>query len=107
MDTIQNENGRYSTSQDSRLFDGLDFDYVKLDERSLEDLLLFVSSFSRLVNFYDASNRIDGDWSDFLNDEIIVLASIKQVDPIVYENGFLPLLGLLALLKQEIGRAHV
>ncbi|EAY25101.1 baseplate J/gp47 family protein [Microscilla marina] len=99
MDTIQN--GRYSTSQDSRLFDGLDFDYIKLDERSLEDLLLFVSSFSKLVNFYGTNNRIDGDWSDFLNDEIIVLASIKQVDPIRAENRFRKLLDKANYFKRK------
>lgn len=99
MNTMQN--GRYSTSQDSRLFDGLDFDYVKLDERSLEDLLLFVANFSKLVNFYDKNNRVDGDWSDFLNDEIIVLATIKQVDPIRAENRFRKILDKANYFKRK------
>lgn len=99
MDTIQNN--RYSTSQDSRLFDGLNFDYIKLDERSLEDLLLFVAGFSKLVNFYDKDNRIDGDWSDFLNDEIIILATIKQVDPIRAENRFRKLLDKANYFKRR------
>ncbi|OJJ22558.1 hypothetical protein BKI52_07705 [marine bacterium AO1-C] len=95
------QNGRYSTSQDSRLFEGLDFDYVKLDERSLEDLLLFVANFSKLINFYDTNNRVDGDWSDFLNDEIIVLATIKQVDPIRAENRFRKILDKANYFKRK------
>ncbi len=95
------QNGRFSTSQDSRLFEGLSFDYVKLDERSLEDLLLFVANFSKLINFYDTNNRVDGDWSDFLNDEIIVLATIKQVDPIRAENRFRKILDKANYFKRK------
>jgi hypothetical protein len=69
------------TSQDGRPLKALDFEYVKIDERSFEDLLVFASGFSRLINYYNLSNKIEGDWSDFLNDETVILASMIDSDP--------------------------
>ncbi len=76
------------TSQDGRPLKALDFDYVKIDERSFEDLLVFASGFSRLINFYGLSNKIEGDWSDFLNDETVVLATMIDSDPGKIEVNF-------------------
>jgi hypothetical protein len=78
----------HGTSQDGRFLKALDFDYVKIDERSFEDLLVFASGFSRLINFYNLNNRIEGDWSDFLNDETVILASMIDSEPAKFEINF-------------------
>ncbi len=76
------------TSQDGRPLKALDFEYVKIDERSFEDLLVFASGFSRLINYYSLQNKIDGDWSGFLNDETIILASMIDSEPGKIEINF-------------------
>ncbi|HSZ24427.1 MAG TPA: hypothetical protein VK766_01850, partial [Cytophagaceae bacterium] len=82
MYTIKENSKSYNgTSQDGRFLKALDFEYVKIDERSFEDLLVFASGFSRLINYYNLSNKAEGDWSDFLNDETVILASMMDADP--------------------------
>ena len=76
------------TSQDGRPLKALDFDYVKIDEHSFEDLLVFASGFAKLINYYNLNNKIDGDWSDFLNDETVVLASMIDSEPAKLEISF-------------------
>ena len=69
------------TSQDGRSLKGLDFDYVKIDERSFEDLLVFSVGFSKLINYYNLNNKVEGDWSDFLTDETVIIATMIDSDP--------------------------
>ena len=76
------------TSQQSRQFQALDPEYVKIDERSFEDMLVFTSGLSRLINFYDEQKKIDGDWSYFFADETVVLASIIDSEPAAMEERF-------------------
>ncbi len=76
------------TSQENRFLSALDFDYVKVDERSFEDLLVFAYGFSKLINFYNLEGQVEGDWSDFLNDETIILATIIDSDPTEVEIRF-------------------
>ncbi len=76
------------TSQQSRQFQGLDPEYVKIDERSFEDMLVFTSGLSKLINFYNEQNRIDGDWSYFFADETVILASIIDSQPVAMEEQF-------------------
>ncbi|NJL14402.1 MAG: hypothetical protein HC913_16270 [Microscillaceae bacterium] len=72
---------KHSTRQEGRFLPTLDFDYVKIDERNFEDLLRFVYGLSKLICYYDEHNKLAGDWSDFLNDELIVLSAIQQAEP--------------------------
>ncbi|QHT66021.1 hypothetical protein GXP67_04705 [Rhodocytophaga rosea] len=76
------------TAQDNRFLEALDFNYVKIDERSLEDLLVFATGFAKLINFYDLNGQIDGDWSEFLNDETVILAAMAQTEPVKTEARF-------------------
>jgi hypothetical protein len=79
---------KHSVSQEGRFLEALDFDYVKIDERSFEDLLRFVYGFSKLIKFYNLENEPEGDWSDFINDETVILSSIKQIIPSEIEARF-------------------
>ncbi|MGB3180930.1 MAG: baseplate J/gp47 family protein [Cyclobacteriaceae bacterium] len=83
-----NFNIKIGTNQDSRQLRALDLEYVKVDERSFEDLLVFSWSFSRLLNYYNSENQQDGDWSHFLTDEAVILASIIDADPLTPEKRF-------------------
>ncbi len=76
------------TAQTERFLEALDFDYVKIDERSFEDFLVFAERLSHLFKFYNLKNEPDGDWSPFLNDETITLAAIIDTDVIEIENRF-------------------
>lgn len=79
---------RHSSDQKRRFLDALDFDYVKIDERTTEDLLLFTYGLSKLIHFYNLHNQTDGDWSDFLDDEVVILARIADTEPNKIEDRF-------------------
>jgi hypothetical protein len=50
-----------------------------VDSRTEKDELSFLVDFASLINFYDKSNRINGDWSPFLlKDPVFLLASIAK-----------------------------
>lgn len=53
------------TWQSDRLPEGLREDYVRLDERTLEDLIAQCAEFSRFLKYYDQKNVEDGDWHEF------------------------------------------
>lgn len=89
------------TTQSGRKFAALDFEYVKIDERKFEDLLVFASGFSRLVNFYNLENKVEGDWSEFLSDETVILATIIDADPPEIEKRFKHNLSKALLFKRK------
>jgi hypothetical protein len=91
---------RLGSRQDSRFLAHLNPDTVKVDERSLEDLLLFTAQFSQLINFYNLENKIDGNWSNFFNDELVVLANIHQTNPNEIEQNFQQTVTLINRFKR-------
>lgn len=56
---------RDGTSQQQRLLKALLPSYVSVDERSMQDLMDFASSYGKEINFYDQSNAVSGDWQSF------------------------------------------
>ena len=68
---------RGATSQNQRLLDGLKPGYVNVEERDEADRIVFASKFSTFLNYYNNSNRADGNWETFFNNNTAaVLASI-------------------------------
>jgi hypothetical protein len=62
---------------------------VKVDGRSLADLLAFAADYGRLITFYDLANHPNGDWSAFFaNDPSIALAVRASLDPDVAQSEF-------------------
>jgi hypothetical protein len=59
---------RDGTKQSERFLPALDSDYVKVDERSIRELLAFSQGYGRQLKYYDAQNQEAGDWSGFLGD---------------------------------------
>ncbi|NEQ80802.1 MAG: hypothetical protein F6K26_11275 [Moorea sp. SIO2I5] len=61
---------RDGVSQGRRLLRELEPDYVSVDERDVSDLLTFVQKYATKLNYYDESNRINGDWSSFFGGDV-------------------------------------
>ena len=69
------------TSQSERLLNALLPESIKVDERSMSDLLAFTAKFSEIVKYYDLTNSSSGDWSQFFQrDESVFLATIVATD---------------------------
>ena len=52
-----------------------------IDERTEQDWLYFLTEFSKLINFYNDSNTIDGNWSPFLlKDPVFLMVSISKTN---------------------------
>ncbi len=88
------------TSQQKRMFEALKENYVNIDEKSFEDMLVFTSRLSKLINFYNENNEVDGDWSHFFSDETVILATIIDVNPTEIEKRFKSYIKKISLFKQ-------
>ena len=72
---------RDGTSQQQRYLPALAPDSVKLDSRSLAQLLLWAKEYARDLVFYDAKNSITGDWQKMLeNDPTLLVAMVSLYD---------------------------
>ncbi|HAA10456.1 MAG TPA: hypothetical protein DCE41_01690 [Cytophagales bacterium] len=56
---------RDGTSQQGRYPEALDPTYVKVDERSEEDLRTFAEEFAALIQYYNTLNKREGNWVPF------------------------------------------
>lgn len=73
-------------SQRDRYPASLDPGYFNIDERTTNDLLLFVTELSFKYNYYDHNNEVDGDWLDFfLSDPNLMLRLLSSFDFARYE----------------------
>jgi len=80
---------RDGTSQQGRYTDALNPDFAKIDERTIQDFLVYAKDFAKQLNFYDEQNQIDGNWEDFFsNDVSFILASIEKTNPEINRNAF-------------------
>lgn len=70
---------RDGTSQKQRKIASLDTSYAQPDERGLGDMLLFIESYAKEIQFYNDKNEANGSWEDlFKNNIIIVIARFGQ-----------------------------
>ncbi|HMC98746.1 MAG TPA: hypothetical protein VKH37_01290, partial [Ferruginibacter sp.] len=59
----------------------LDPDHFHIDERTVDDLLLFMTELSFEYNYFNVNNKPDGNWLDFfLSDPHLMLRIFKQYD---------------------------
>ena len=69
------------STQTSRLLGALKTDFVKLDERSIEDLIIATNKLSEHLNYYNPNNVILGNWSSFFQwESTSILAQISTLD---------------------------
>lgn len=81
---------RDGTSQAQRLLAALNTSFVSVDERRIEDLLVFARDYAKLLNFhkvkFDAATgknilTTEGDWDVFLRKDVSVLvAGVSKID---------------------------
>ena len=86
---IKNPLQRDGTNQKERLLKALLPQSAKIDDRKIEDILTFATEYSKLINYYNTDNKIDGDWSCFYeNDPCIQLALLATIDTDSIEASF-------------------
>ena len=61
------------TSRNRRWLNALSPEYVKIDERRLEDLLCFLEKYATLIAYHNSENKPDGNWQDFITTDISTL----------------------------------
>ena len=65
----------------------------QIDDRNLEDLILYVTKLSRILKYYNSKNKSEGNWLDFfITDETFLLVIILKFDLEYYENQKLNLI---------------
>lgn len=70
------------TSQEFRMAAELDPAFAPIDARNHADMFLFMEQYGELINYYDFTNSINGDWTSFLSNDIsTILASMTVEDP--------------------------
>lgn len=78
---IKNPLRRDGASQSKRILKALKPSYIKVDERDLDDLLVFIRKYAEKVQYYNLNNEPDGDWKNFIENDISTIVSeIAQKD---------------------------
>jgi hypothetical protein len=67
---IRNPLKRDGVSQEERLIETLDPAYAKVEERSVDDLKAFASTFSEAVQYFDLNDITQGDWAVFYEEQL-------------------------------------
>jgi hypothetical protein len=81
---------RDGTSQSQRFPLPLGEDYVKIDERSIADILNFTQRLAKEFNYVNGGNAQDGTWVEFFQEDLsFLLASIAAIDLEEYRARFL------------------
>ncbi|MDN3663821.1 hypothetical protein ACFFU1_17810 [Algibacter miyuki] len=76
------------SSRKSRKSKALSPDYIQLDERAMQDMIISTLAYAKNVNYYNENDRPDGDWeSFFLNDPIFIIALISETDIISFKEN--------------------
>lgn len=79
--SIKNPLQRDGTSQQQRLAKALLPENTKIDDRKIEEIIAFALEYSRLINYYNSHNTIEGDWSCFYDsDPCILFALLASID---------------------------
>ncbi len=71
----------YGSARHKRAPKSLDPDFVRLDDRSLPELIAYAAELSKHIHYYNADNKKDGSWEPFFYSDISVnIALIISVD---------------------------
>lgn len=71
----------FGSAQHNRAPKSLDPDYVKLDDRSLQELIAYSAELSKYIKYFDHEDKEDGSWEPFFYSDISVnIALIISVD---------------------------
>ena len=65
----------------------------QIDDRNLEDMILYATKLSQVLKYFDLKNKSDGNWLDFfITDETFLLVIILKYDLQYYDNQRLNLI---------------
>ncbi len=68
---------RQGLNRDQRMVKALLSEQVRIDDRSIDQLLAYVKEYSTYLNYYNHNDEVDGNWDPFLEkDPIILMATI-------------------------------
>ncbi len=100
------------TSQAGRSQKALDPAYVAVDERSIQDLLIFSQQYAKELRYFNEHNEIAGDWSGFIGanniDEIVASLNDPQQRPhLALFLTFLHLLQSARAQLNDLTRRHL
>ncbi len=77
------------TAQDDRRPAAFRDGYVRVDDRSFEQLLAHCSNLASNLRFFDLDNTASGTWADlFLSNEIFLIARISAIDTVALERDY-------------------
>ena len=105
---------RDGTSQLQRIQAALQEDYIRIEERTIEDWLKFAQKYAEELNYYDADNQLNGNWQAFLNGSVAVEDMLHYLqNPTLFESDpnkqewlsrphFVLFLTFLQLLEQHL-----
>jgi hypothetical protein len=81
---------RDGVSQSERRLDALMPANLRIDERTQDDLLLFLSEIAGEFNFYNLYNDREGSWKEFFSADLqVVLLTISRLDFTSYQDKYL------------------
>jgi len=93
---------RDGVSQLERRLDTLMPANLKIDERTQDDLLLFLSDIAGQFNFYNLYNDKEGDWRAFFSADLqIVLLTISRLDFTHYQDKYLQIQEQLQIAEND------
>ena len=67
---------RDGTSQRQRMLAALDPSFIQVDEREIQDWLLYARKYAELIRYYNVHNVPDGDWVLFIEKDISTLVAM-------------------------------
>ncbi|MCB0555667.1 MAG: baseplate J/gp47 family protein [Phaeodactylibacter sp.] len=87
--SIKNPVKRDGVSQRQRRLAALGPGFVKVDERTTGDFMLFALEFSRQLHYYNEDNELSGDWEAFWGSSpSVMIASIERFNPLPLKEAF-------------------
>ena len=70
----------------SQILEILEPEKIKIDDRNIEDLIIFTLDLSKKINFYNFKNKKDGYWNNLIElDDTFLLAEILQFDLLFHD----------------------
>jgi hypothetical protein len=79
---------RSGTSQIDRVIKELVPSYIKIDERSIADIVAFAHEYGGLLNYYNTDNLKDGNWQPFFessNTVLLAMITAKNMKAVDFE----------------------
>ncbi len=76
----------FGSARHNRAPKSLDPKFVRLDDRTLPELIAYAAELSKHIHYYNSDNKIDGSWEPFfysdisVNIALIISVDLKQID---------------------------